>query len=191
MCINVISRISKDYISELAEFLKGIIDKDFQGDNKLINLKYVAEQLGGELELNQKIEQKACLKKEISGRFKIVLNNKFSEALQRFCFFHEIGHLVLHWNYWSEDKIEWERLKPGIIEKYNGLWPSVDAEIQANYFAECLLLPEGEFLATVDDNSEYDKSFRAYWPDIKNIASSFGVSYNVAAKRGRDLGLWI
>ena len=134
----------------------------------------------------------------VSANFKIIYVDAEEFELEsyryRFSVAHELGHYVLHREYfpsrvWSFD--EWHGLSDGGI--------SGVAEFQANYFAGSLLAPEDELLRAL--NVGFGGSFaRNYFnterEEIKRILTSvqrvFKVSEQVIHRRIRDTvyGFW-
>lgn len=109
-------------------------------------------------------------------------------ARYRFSVAHELGHYILHGEFFSsrtESFEEWRGLASGYDCNY--------VESQANYFAGCLLAPENVLIGVL--NKEFDGSFaRNCWnrrhEDFKNILYGvqkfFRVSEQVLARRMRD-----
>ena len=106
----------------------------------------------------------------------------------RFSVAHELGHLVLHKEYFSsrvESYNEWSGLVGGSVCSM--------AEFQANYFAGSLLAPEDELIRQF--NERFDGSFaRYYWRTsrreceraVASVQRFFRVSGQVMARRMRD-----
>ncbi|MBR2544402.1 ImmA/IrrE family metallo-endopeptidase [Candidatus Saccharibacteria bacterium] len=106
----------------------------------------------------------------------------------RFSVAHEIGHYLLHREYFSSRVWSFEEWKD-----LSGSGVSRVAESQANYFAGSLLAPEGALLAML--NTEFGGSFaRNYFTtgskELKNMLTSlqklFNVSKEVVSRRIQD-----
>ena len=107
----------------------------------------------------------------------------------RFSLAHELGHLVLHREYFSSRVDGFEEWKGLVLGKMNGC-----VEFQANYFAGSLLAPEGELVGVM--NKEFDGSFaRNCWNkshgEFRHILYEarrfFMVSEQVLARRMCDV----
>lgn len=107
----------------------------------------------------------------------------------RFSVAHEIGHYLLHREYFSSRVWSFEEWKD-----LSGSGVSRVAEFQANYFAGSLLAPEGALLAML--NTGFGGSFaRNYFTtgskELKNILTSlqklFNVSKEVVSRRIQDI----
>lgn len=106
----------------------------------------------------------------------------------RFSIAHEIGHFVLHREYFSsrvESLNEW--IGASLSNSCNYV------EYQANFFAGCLLAPEDELVRVL--NSEYDGSFarnyymvggEKYTRALTVVRQVFHVSEQVVKRRIRD-----
>lgn len=106
----------------------------------------------------------------------------------RFSVAHELGHYILHKEYFSSRVWSFEEWKD-----LSGSGVSRVAEFQANYFAGSLLAPEGALLAML--NTELGGSFaRNYFTtgskELKNMLTSlqklFNVSKEVVSRRIQD-----
>lgn len=112
-----------------------------------------------------------------------------NDSRYRFSVAHELGHYVLHRDYYSsrvEGYGEWKGLMAGGVNSA--------AEFQANYFAGSLLVPETELIRALD--AEFEGSFvRNCWRKnhaefsaaLKRVQENFRVSRQVIARRMRDL----
>lgn len=102
---------------------------------------------------------------------------------------HEVGHYVLHREYFSnrvENFDEWRGISYGTTNHF--------AEFQANFFAGCLLAPEDELTRVL--NKSFGGSFaRNYWNTsrerlegiLMGVRKFFKVSEQVVDRRMRDL----
>lgn len=106
----------------------------------------------------------------------------------RFSVAHELGHYILHREYFSSRVWSFEEWKD-----LSGSGVNRVAEFQANYFAGSLLAPEGALLAML--NAELGGSFaRNYFTtgskELKNMLTSlqklFNVSKEVVSRRIQD-----
>ena len=107
----------------------------------------------------------------------------------RFSVAHEIGHFVLHREYFAG--------RVGSLEEWSGAVVGDDhgyVEYQANYFAGCLLAPEEELVRML--NTKYDGSFAKNYYSVERgryakvlaeMRRWFMVSEQVVARRMRDV----
>ena len=112
---------------------------------------------------------------------------KSESARYRFSVAHELGHFVLHRDYYPS--------RLGNFDEWKVLSSNLDyVEYQANYFAASLLAPENMLINIL--NKEFGGSFaRNCWMKrrgefrhlLYNVQSYFGVSRQVLARRMRDL----
>lgn len=109
----------------------------------------------------------------IKNSDRIIFSNS-SQILAReiFTIAHEIGHQRLHINEQSRTLI-----------KDDNFFDSNDLEVEANYFAACLLMPKEEIkkfirFELMDKNSETFDGL-----DIARIQTTFNVSYDMAITR--------
>lgn len=112
-----------------------------------------------------------------SDEITIGVNSRHSENRQRFTIAHEIGHLLLHSN------------RPIFIDEVHTHFRDQNSakgldktEIEANYFAAELLMPE-KFVRQDMDNLNYldEKA-------IQNLASKYSVSVEAFVYRVSNLG---
>lgn len=103
----------------------------------------------------------------------ILISNNVSEDEQRFITAHEIGHVVLHHDFDEDDKDYVE------VDFYRDTQDELSAkEIEANFFAASLLIPEN--------------TARRVWKklhDVDDFADFFSVSKRVASQRLISLDL--
>ncbi len=102
--------------------------------------------------------------------FTIYLPYFSSKARDRFTIAHELGHLVLHYYSRAGDVAEVERFDRDGADL---------AEVEANWFAAALLMPEDDFR----------EAFTELNGDLNEIAARYGVSYAAAEVRKLTLGL--
>ena len=96
----------------------------------------------------------------------------------RFSVAHELGHYILHREYFSSRVWSFEEWKD-----LSGSGVSGVAEFQANYFAGSLLAPEGALLAML--NTEFGGSFARNYlttgsKELKNMLTSLQKLFNVS-----------
>lgn len=115
----------------------------------------------------------------------IVLNAEDSEKRRRFTMAHELGHLILHWNWLPGDEVE---AKNGVFDvsyrkenrgDYESL-EELEREDEANTFA-------GEFLLPVDRVREVIENTRESDNIIAKVSDEFNVSNPCAIVRIRSL----
>ncbi len=129
----------------------------------------------------------------ISADFRTIyvdlLEYEHESSRYRFSLAHELGHFVLHKEYYPskvENFEEWLGFARGLDNGY--------AEYQANYFAANLLAPEDELVRIM--NREFGGSFARNCLDknhmefrniLYNVRRFFMVSEQVVARRMRDV----
>lgn len=103
----------------------------------------------------------------INGRPFVFLGQiKQSRSRSRFDLAHELGHLVLHQHYSTDDLLEKEVLKR--------------IESEANAFASAFLMPRDEILRDLQDVS---------LPALERLKPKWGTSIGAMVHRAKDLGL--
>ena len=108
----------------------------------------------------------------------IFSNSSLILSREIFTVAHEIGHQKLHL---SEQGIN--------LIKDNDLEDRDESEIEANYFAACLLMPEEKVRKFIKfELEEKDVASWTGW-DIARIQTTFNVSYDMALFRLKSLGI--
>ena len=137
--------------------------------------------------LRQEFDVEAFITVDFSTIYVDMLGYINESARYRFSVAHELGHFVLHREYYPsrlEDFEEWMELSHNL--NY--------VEYQANYFAGSLLAPEGALINLL--NVEFGGSFakncwlkskRDFMDMLDNVQDFFGVSRQVIVRRIRDL----
>lgn len=129
----------------------------------------------------------------ISADFKTIYVDadkyRYESYRYRFSVAHELGHYILHKEYFSSrvgSFEEWQELSDDKLSRV--------AEFQANYFAGCLLAPEDELLRAL--NAKFGGSFaRNYFGTrrseiagiLVDIQRLFNVSGQVVGRRIQDI----
>ena len=104
----------------------------------------------------------------------ILINRKDSKARQRFTCAHELGHVVERSGDSEEfHTVDYRRQEPGTL-----------AEVFANEFAACLLMPEAAVRSVFEDLDDMTDSRRLF-----SMAQEFGVSTQAMNVRLSKLGL--
>lgn len=142
---------------------------------------------------------------EILGRLisnRIYVSSKLDKDIHRFRFTlaHELGHYILHSKYLTEDNID--TIKDLNVEVNNDVLKRM--ELQANYFASCLLMPDLSFYALVMQRFLYDKikgrvlilddqycNVNTFYRVTNEISRYFNVSKESAKYKLQALGLLI
>lgn len=126
-----------------------------------------------------------------SGKAVIGVNDDHYRTRQRFTLAHEIGHLVLH----SFDDLHYDRKGYGTgygrIRKRDGesaLGENRD-EIEANYFAAELLMPEELIYEKIENADLGDIFERSAESAVKALAKEFDVSPLALTIRMQQLGM--
>lgn len=100
----------------------------------------------------------------------------------RFSIAHELGHLFLHMA--NRDEDTGEMIIKGIYERRMGNG-SIN-EWEADEFAAAFLMPQGEFLMSVEALDAVDDME----DEIRVLSDKFLVSYKSVITRGRSLDIW-
>lgn len=124
--------ISNEVIESLADFVRKYWEL---GNGPIANLTSVFQRNGIMISVmnlnNKKIDAFSVIKNKIPYIF--LSNDKYSNARLRFTLAHELGHLLLHANYYSfDDDISFKVVNEKL-------------EYEADYFAACFLLPAETF----------------------------------------------
>lgn len=154
-------KIIGNNIEEFVRFLDGVVKTDD-------GLEWGAE---GKLEESVKAED---------GKFVISVSKSLTTKLRNYTIAHEIGHLLLHTNYWKS-LFDNEELH---FDPYYNSKRGTESEQQADEFADNLLMPEEQFRDIVAKNITKDEKL-----DIKSVADVFGVSVDAAVNRANKLGV--
>ncbi len=110
---------------------------------------------------------------------KIIFSNS-SVRLSReiFTIAHEIGHLCLHM-----------KMRESYLEDVHTLkdYTEESEEVEANYFAACLLMPEDKVhkYISLEMATEWEKQWTAF--DISKMMTSFNVSFDMILNRLQNL----
>ena len=120
------------------------------------------------------------LLENINGKFHIYLNNKNGNHLHhprlRFSFAHELGHYLINEHYRALSDLS---IKP--IPSFQTFDMVYKHEVEADYFASCLLMPEERILKDIEKQKF---SFTV----IDEIARKYNVSHTAALLRFIGIG---
>lgn len=145
-------------------------------------LRTLAEKLGVRL-IEEEMESNISGYSAIKDKQKVIaINTSQSKPRQRFTIAHELGHLFLHdfneFNFNQDQKT---------FYRNNVSSSGMDSfEIEANYFAACLLMPKSlieESLAEASKSTMVDES------TLEDLASKFNVSIQAMSIRLSTLGI--
>ena len=165
-------------INEMADIIREALKL-----NTPVPVENIPRMLGGKLSFLSELDQgmEAMITKR-GEEFEISIKEDVYPLRQRFSIAHELGHLVLHMGYLSNNELwrESESYKD-IVYYRNGF--SIE-EVEANEFAGALLMPEEEFVEVAEDNL-YEGVYA-----LEPIARHFQVSVDAVKVRGRWLGLF-
>lgn len=130
-----------------------------------LDLKYIEKQLdniSGLIVMDGKL-----------GKAVISVNKADSGKRKRFSYAHELGHYFFHNN--QEFKVD----KVGLKRDISSSLGEVVEEIEANFFAACLLMPEEEVLSRVDTDIsiEDNASQLAVVFKVSEMAMGFRLKY--------------
>lgn len=181
--------LGRDEIVQRAETL---LDECWDGDFP-IDVEAICDYLGIAIVPVQGLREELEVEAYMAVDFKTIYvdSSRYLDggARYRFSVAHELGHYILHREFFSsrtESFEEWQGLASGYDCGY--------VESQANCFAGCLLAPENVLIGVL--NREFDGSFaRNCWnrghEEFKNILYGvqkfFRVSEQVLARRMRDI----
>lgn len=122
-----------------------------------------------------------------NGRPKIVVNGFHNEARRRFTIAHELGHILLHWNW-----LPGEVVSPGFVEvstynRYDGYYSPEEKvrEREANNFAIELLAPQEAvraYLKQITQEGYFDEEAQAV-----KVSEQFKISRPAARIRLREV----
>ena len=99
--------------------------------------------------------------------FEICLKKITNEARRRFTLAHELGHLILHMDFFDE-----EARKKHDESYYRTVGDYTEKELQADEFAASFLMPSQTFIKIALENTlNYGSEY-----DVKAISDYFGVS---------------
>lgn len=123
----------------------------------------------------------------LSGKSVIGVNNDHYKTRQRFTIAHEIGHLMLH----SFEDLHYDRKGSGGIFRRSAESATGENrdEIEANYFAAELLMPEELIHDKLEDSEISDIFERNVDAAIKAMAKEFNVSPHALTIRMAQLGI--
>ena len=147
----------------------------------ITDMKQVVEMLGGTLEELDDHDEflDGCIRKTGDSGFSVAVSSMQSDSMKKFAAAGALGHLFLHMGYRTDPDL-WNSLDPSA--EYMSF--RKDEQImQANAFAEALLMPEQEYTDLVDSLA-VDNTV-----NIQQVAEHFAVSAAAAKKRGTDLHL--
>ena len=106
----------------------------------------------------------------------VVLNKNETPERRRFTLAHELGHIILN----SNNRIQH---RDNILNNQLDIYSNDDKEVEANYFAGCILMPKNVFIRefnNIKGNIDYK---------IQKLASYFGVSKLAVSVRANVLNL--
>ena len=180
--------------AEISDKVNEVLDECWNGIFP-VNLESVCDCLGISLFPVAGLSKKYNVDAFVSSSFRILYVDEKSYRNEsyryRFSVAHELGHLVLHREYYSS-RIE-------SFEDWLGLSPHADnsyVEFQANYFAGNLLVPEIELIKFMDRgfSGNFEKNcWKATHKEFKDklcdAKKFFKVSDQVVARRMQDVFL--
>ncbi|MEG4917677.1 ImmA/IrrE family metallo-endopeptidase [Microcoleus sp. B7-D4] len=122
-----------------------------------------------------------------TGKSVIGVNKDHSKTRQRFTIAHEIGHLILH----SFEDLHYDRKGSGGIFKRSAESATGENrdEVEANFFAAELLMPEELIYDKLEDIEISDIFQRNIDAAIRTIAKDFNVSTHALSIRMAQLGI--
>jgi len=147
----------------------------------LTDMKQVVERMGGTLEELDDHDEflDGCIKKTGASGFSIAVSSLQGDSMKKFAAAGALGHLFLHMGY-RTDPVLWNSLEPSAGYM---TFRKEEQIMQANAFAEALLMPEQEYTDLVNSLAVDNKV------NIRQIAAHFAVSAASAKKRGKDMNI--
>lgn len=123
----------------------------------------------------------------LTGKSVIGVNDDHHKTRQRFTIAHEIGHLMLH----SFEDLHYDRKGSGGIFRRSAESATGENrdEIEANYFAAELLMPESLIYDKLEDSGMSDIFERNVDVAIRAMAKEFNVSPHALTIRMTQLGI--
>lgn len=165
----------KEYINNIA----GIVKKHYK-KAKAGSLEEFVRMLGGVVKEDSETGLTAdgsINKQEGTDEFTILLVPGMTKERKQFIIAHELGHLFLHLDF-GRDPEKW--IKTCYVGYFEGGDP--EKEQQANEFAEVFLMPQEEYIKTLEKCTDREIV------NIDKVAQHFNVTRNIAEHRGRSLG---
>jgi Zn-dependent peptidase ImmA (M78 family) len=165
------SGLSKSVISRLAESIAKTLNFHEHGD-----LSEIISRVGGRVDIEDTLltdpDHTGSLFVDEPRNFRIVVPSHTSVERDRFTVAHEFGHYVLHYLWQKKND---ENFPDKVVAYRRG---SNLIEWEANWFAASFLMPEAKFA----------EAFKELNADLSQIASKFGVSFQTAQIRAKELG---
>lgn len=174
--------------AEITKRVEELLDECWDGECP-INIEGICDYLGIVLLPVKDLAKDFQVEAFLAADFKTILVDEYGYRREsyryRFSVAHELGHCVLHRDYYSsrvESYEEWLGLSQSANNGY--------AEFQANYFAGSLLVPEEELAGML--NMKFDGSMaRHYWwvgreeleRIMREVREFFKVSEQVVKRR--------
>ena len=185
-----IPEVSREEIVGRAEV---VLKKCRLGNEVLVDIETICDTLGANILPVADLFRCFHIDAFISADFKTIYVDegefKKSSPRYRFSVAHELGHFVLHRDYYPDmvdDLDEWQNISDELMSAW--------AENQANCFAGNLLVPEDKLMQIL--NNEFGGSFaRNYWNAspaefdgiFARVAKEFRVSEQVILRRMQDI----
>ncbi|MBR6505803.1 ImmA/IrrE family metallo-endopeptidase [Candidatus Saccharibacteria bacterium] len=182
--------LSRDEIIKITEEISGQCDLD---NSLLVDIEVLCDKLNINMLPVPNLSKKFYVDAFISADFKTIFVDEHEYASEsaryRFSVAHELGHFVLHRQYYPDEiggLADWFSVSGDLMSDW--------AENQANCFAGNLLVPEDKLVQVLNDL--FDGSFvRNYWNaspmEIETIfagvGKKFGVSEQVILHRMQDV----
>lgn len=165
--------------ANIANKLRLLLDDDIPYDIANFDIYKFTKLCGGKVVYNDSFSYDAHIIKRNNNEFIIEVNPDKSEERKRFAIAHELGHWFLHIGNDFDNNI-FKRSKNVSYAK---------TELEANQFAEELLMPHDNFKNKLYEvQNKYD-DFEISLV-VEDVSKIFGVPYDRAYGRGKNLGLW-
>ena len=175
---------------EIAERARDLLEVCWDGSFP-VDVEKICDYLGVAIIPVQGLREEFEVEAFLAADFKMIyvdLSGYEKESVRyRFSVAHELGHYILHQEYYPSGI--------GSFEEWKFLASNFDyVEFQANYFAASLLAPERELVGALDREfggsfvrNCWNKSHGEFGDALKRVRKFFKVSEQVLARRMRDL----
>ena len=167
-------KVERTPVEDYADYAREVYNIGIPFSN---NIEVVLEKMGGKLEI---LEPEGWCHSKLyfrtatwESKFTIRVSPTLRKESRNYEIARQLGHLFLHTTYLN-DEIAVLFIKDVSDPEYG---------MQANEFANALMMPRKDFTEEVYKNIENDRV------KIRNVAEKFGVTYETAMVRAKELKL--